>query len=477
MDFGNLLADTAMGVGRMQIAGTNQDIRQAQADMMKATAQEHQLQAMAMQQQQQKRELIATELAPDVEGFKQGMKTEADTLQFAKKGAAVSLANNDFEGAKAYEQMGKMAESSIKSALDQQVAEQGRLRESLGSAAQDFVANPTDDQAEKLLEQAMLSGEPMPHATLPDGSPNPEFVQAAKALQYAGLDSGKRIEHKEKLDEIIAKREATIEQQKAETERKIEAERQKALDRQASLEERRWRDKMMLEIRQQTLDARKEAAASKASAHSGGVIEQKTAHTIIRNAAQVERALGNMMAMSSTATSGMFAHLKAGDVKGALTAASGNVVTPEEQQQMGAVGAELGLVLGQIVTAGGGRGVNQTIVNAFQAMASPQVGDTPSMALFRLGNVAEITRLELENILPGGTPQLEANRQHVIKSLMKIPTPQEIMLAVPAGQRSKLMGQYAADLKKTAALRAEGAAQPPAAPTPASTLPPGFKED
>ena len=479
MDLGSMMGDLITNAGHAQIAGAQQEMRQAQADDTRAQAQMRQMSALSMKQDVADRKAITDETKASSEEFQRSSKTSADIQKLANAKEGSAIAHNQFGMAKEYGEMAKMAEAEQQTALKNKAEEAHQKNEGVANTAAAYEANPSTENAKALAAQAAAAGQQNIPAT-----GTPEFASWAVAQKTAAMDSAKRLEWSQKEADIKEKQKETERSHQANEAIRLEGIRATALAREQLEEGRNARaaetrvNKERLQLdreKWQSEQADKKAATKAAGGAKVGAIEQKVSDTIIRNSAQGVRVIDNMLSVPSSAANSLFGSMKDVTLTDSLVRTGGNFLTKEADQEVTAIGAEMGVIIGQVVTAGSGRGASLPIIQSFQKMTTPQQGDTPHMKLMRLANAGEILQLELTNITPGATKELEDSRSRMLKFLDKLPTTKDVLRLTPAKERGQTMQQYADLQKKIGDTRGQASALPKETETaPAAALPAGW---
>jgi hypothetical protein len=451
MDFGQLISNAAVNAGNVMIAGAEQQQRQASAENTQAEARMRQMNALMMKQDMEEKKAITTEMAGANEEFGKGAKTDQEVMTYANKGAATAAAHGRFDLMKGYEDMAKSAETALKTSIENKAKETAALHSAVGSAAIDYVNMPSEEGATALRDAAVKAG------VKPDSIPlrtDPQFASWAKGMQTYGLDSGKRIEHMDKEQDLKRQQEERERHNKEVEEQRRAAE----VDKAAARETTKLLLQQGLEIRRQSMLDREERAKKGGEA---GKVEQKISDGIIRNAAQVQRVLTTSIAATAKSSGSIFTHLGDGTLTEALVRSGTQAITPTDSKAMDSLQAEMGTVMAQILTAGSGRGPNMPLQESMQKLNQTLPTDPPIIKLFRLANAAEAVKLELDNIVPGGTPKLEENRQNMIKFFDKFPSTAELMSQL--GEKDPKLGkQLMSDYMATHSGGAGGGGKPAA---------------
>ena len=452
MDFGSIMGDLATNAGLGQIAGAQQQQRQAQADDTRAQAQMRQMSALSMKQDVADRKAITDETAAASDAFQKSAKTAADVQKLATTKEGAAMAHNQFDMAKSYGEMAKMAEAEQQSALKNKAEEVHQKNESVANAAGAYEAVPSTENAKALAEQAIAAGQKNVPAT-----GTPEFASWAVAQKTAAMDSGKKLEWAAKEADIKANQERLKQKQEQDHADKLERERQTAAYQSGVLDLKKTSLQLIAQgqqMRHEDAVARREEAAAKHATTDGsniGKVEQRGADSLIRSSSQVRRVVDNMMATSIGASGGLFEHLKDETAAEALIKSGTLAITPQEDQMISAMGAEMGAIGAQMLTVGSGRGPNLALQTAVGSIATSKPTDPPLLKLFRLSNFAELAYQELRASPKGGTKELEEIRQDNMEAFRKLPSPSKLLRLVPHKDKAVLMGEYQAQTQKTIA--------------------------
>ena len=316
--------------------------------------------------------------------------------------------------------------------------------------------NPTPAAAAEVVRNAIAAGVPVQE--IPPSTDQKAFARFVDTLPGKARSVERATEFKQAKDKAEADREERIRHDKETEAARLESIRSTAASQANANATRQLAIATMSADRARAEEAKallKSQSNASARGHIG-LREQAISDLIIRNSAQGVRVIDNMMSVPGSAAQSLFTKISDGSLQGSLTKAGGNMITPEADQAVTAIGAEMGLVVGQVVTAGAGRGAALPIVESFQKMTTPQAGDTPLMKVMRLANAGEIMRLELKNIPPGSTDELEESRQNMKDFLGKLPTTKQVLKMMPDAEREHSMGQYMDIVKKSTEMVVKG---------------------
>jgi len=479
MDFGTIMGSIGEAAGRTQIAGTQQDMRQAQAEDMRAQAQMRQMSALTMQQDVADRKAIGDETRAATEEFQRSQKTAADVQKLAtvREGAAIS--HNQFDMAKSYGEMAKMAETEQKTALENKAKERHDQNEGVAQAAQAYEVAPTVENARLLANRATAAGQ---QNIPPVGTP--AFASWAVGQKTAAMDSGKLLEWQQKEKDIKAARELKEQDLKDKHEMALQKQRDIVEERLAKHEDKRILMSIMQAGQQQRHeDAQARIAAAKEKANASRQADgdkltsaERTMVTgVVGAVGEATRGIRNVLAMPPNEVAGAFSALHKDNVMASLAAVGGNTVTPESTQMYTATTRGIGMEIGRALTLGGGRGVTQAQINEFEAMVQAQPGDTEFTAMYKLSNAADILKNRLETLPNSPIKKVREEQDKYMAELNKIPSPMAIWTAAQKNPKAReqltkvgaTMGGALANIRE-GMQASETAAQP-------SALPAGWK--
>ena len=364
-------------------------------------------------------------------------------LDHSTQMAGIALAHNQFDAAKAYEELGKNAELSLSFQADTKIKDAADKSNTLGAASLDYVANPSEAGYKQVRDAAITAGKDP--KTIPSYG-DPKFAAVAQGWTSEGKDNEARVKH---LDEVQRTQDAAEEKKRAfqaEEARKIENDRSTALARENQHLDRQLTLQVLREgqqLRKQESDARIAAAREKTEAQRQSSGEKLTSAErtmvtgVVGAVGEATRGIRNVLAMPVDTTSGAFQSLHSSDVIGSLTKVGGNIVTPESTQMYTATTRGLGMEIGRALTLGGGRGVTQAQIDEFESMVQAQPGDTEFTAMYKLSNAADILKNRLETLPDSPIKKVREEQDKYMAELKKIPSPMEIWAAAQKNPKAK----------------------------------------
>ena len=467
MDFGSMLSNLAVNAGGSQIAGVEQAQRVANVEDTRAQTQMRQMQALSMKQEMADKADAATDLKAGMSTVQGGIKTQEDIIKGATATMNIAAQKGRYTEVKAMEDLIKGAQTEIKASTDAVAADRQAKAEDAGRTALSYQENPTPAAAAEVVRKAIAAGVPVEE--IPPSTDKKSFDRWVDSLPGKARSVEKATEYKQAKDKAEADR---IEKAREADQRNaaiLEGQRSTAEARESNrltqqmiaanklAETARHNEAVEAEKNRQA-EAKETAKASKGA--KVGLNEQKVSDTVIRNSAQGVRVLQNMLELPGSAAQSLFAKIKDTNLTDSLIRTGGNIMTTEADQMVTAIGAEMGVIVGQVVTAGSGRGAALPIVDSFQKMTTPQKGDSQHMKLLRIANAGEILKLELKNITPGATEELEKSRTDMIKFLDGLPSTKDVIRTMPAGGRQQTMQQFMDLSKQASALQVKASALP-----------------
>jgi hypothetical protein len=436
--FGQFLGNLALNYGRTLQYGQDYQRGQQQLELEKQQVAMNQQKMAMLANQQKSAQAIGDFLASESAKDNANVTDPLSSSKMYQQAEVLALQNGDFASAN---EMGKLAREKSQDAKDAMVTQQKQQqmkKETAANAAQDFVAQPSADTAKNLVRSAVDAGvDPL---TIPP--PNtPQFAAWANKMQLSALDSGKRAEFLEKVQEH-----AEAAREKREEFAQREADRREQRAQTAMLRE------SMLNIQRERLDMEKQ----KLTQPRQSAQLQQGDRAIIASSREALRGLNVIGAMSSDQTAGPFTGLHDGTILDSLAKTGTNAITPEDAQIYQTATAGLGLEISRAMTLGGGRGANQSTINEMQNIVTAHPGDTKATVVFKYANAVDIIRNRLESMSEPADPEQAALRKQTLQQLDKIPTPQDVLKAVKdPKQRAKLLSQQSSMANVAAQMVAE----------------------
>lgn len=461
-DIGSFLSNIALGAGRNIQYSQQQEERQAQLDDLRSqTAMRMQTAKMQADQSAQAQSLMKFRQAV-ASSFQTDQSLEGDAVSSHQKASQMLSAQanalrrgGDFAGSKELEgeaeresRMGKEAAAEVSKA-------DTAKKEAFADAALAVQMNPKDPTAgRKFLQSAIAVGVDPTQIPLPG---TPEYANFLKTAAMSNMTARQQMGAAEK----IRKADEDREEKKREFDQRS-ADRNAARAQTAAIQAGNLDVKRMLA---QSLISSRDAKAAGGAPMS--VSERKDVAAIVGSGAEAMRGLRIIGKMPPGQTAGAFSGLHTpGGITEALSHVGANTVTPQSMQMYNTAAEGLGLELGRVLTLGGGRGVNQSQINAFQEMTKVKPGDTEFEAMFKFANAADIVRNRFQTLADHPNPKIAAQQREVEDLLKRIPTPEDVIAAAPSDKKAAKGGMLKNFSTMSAAANAlMGAADTPKPPS------------
>lgn len=500
MALGGFLGTLANQVGQNIVYGQEQADRQATIDYKKAMA--TQMQASAAQAQ------AHVQASKDVQAYMQSQQqqdqaTYTDPLKSAKlyDGAAdIYLRTGDMDGAKEMMALAKGKRDEAAKAFEQQQTLDHQNKEAAAVDAQNFQADPSEENARKLRESAVKAGfDPTKIPTTKDG-----FDAWLNNVQTAGMSAKERMEFAQKKKDQDDRRAETERQHKEQAElRRLQLQQTAAI--QAGNQELRRESLRFREMMAQSNAADRAERAPKTAEFNGKTYQydpknqvegprdlgdknwvqmgekftaqQKSGATrALASGAELGRQAENMLQFDVGTRSSPFAGAGAHTIKDALVQTGSNSLTPAQIQMFTANGRAQAQELGNLLASSGGRSPNDSQLKELQSIITPQPGDNGWTALYKIANQKEMTLTYLEH---GAAAKIyPADVKAIAAKYKDIPSTSEVLaMAKKAGYKDTAGLQSFGDRLSTIAAQAQNPGVPSAAPANASSstgLPAGW---
>jgi hypothetical protein len=157
-------------------------------------------------------------------------------------------------------------------------------------------------------------------------------------------------------------------------------------------------------------------------------------------AAESARNLTQMARFPTGTANNPFAHLTDHDFLSSIEKTGGNIVTPEQVQMFQTSSSGLSTELSRVMTLGGGRGANQSVINEVKAQITPNAGDTNLEAAYKLSTGAQIVLTRM-NATPAPADQSVRDQWEKTKAqLSAFPTPEQILNGASGKNKKQLEG-------------------------------------
>jgi hypothetical protein len=461
-NFGGFLQGLGLAYGNSLIAGQNFQEQEARTSLLKSEALMQGIQAQKLQQQVKTEKDLGDFISSQMQLEGADAALPQNQAKMFTKAAGLAAASGDFAS---MTEMNSLAHSSQQQAREEATyaaQQQAKAKEDLGSAAQSYAENPTAEGANDLARKAIAAGQNP--ATIPVAG-TPAFKAWANSQQLAGMTSKDRANFVQKAADMKARRE----EQWA-----IHADnvalRRESMQQNAAL-------------REQMIGLRRDEAGNRAPPHldiagatyqwdpNGNVkgerlasdgryvkLGQKITATQENNvvaiggaAAEAARNLGQMARFGAGTTQSPFAHMTDKGFTDAIAKSGTNALTPEQVQMFSTSSSGLATELSRVMTLGGGRGANQSVIDEVKNQITPVAGDTQLQAAYKLSTGAQIVLTRMEATPKPSDASVARKWDQTMEELKKFPTPEQVLAAASSKQAEQLrksQGSYRNLLEK-----------------------------
>ena len=155
-------------------------------------------------------------------------------------------------------------------------------------------------------------------------------------------------------------------------------------------------------------------------------------------AANVARDLNQMARFPTGTASSPFSHITDHDFLSSIEKTGSNALTPEQVQMFGTSAAGLSTELARVLTLGGGRGANQSVINEIKTFTTPTAGDTNLEAAYKMSTAAQMVKTTMDNTPPPSDQSVRKGWDATKASVDSFPTPEQILAAASGKEKKKL---------------------------------------
>jgi hypothetical protein len=446
---GGFLQGLGLAYGNNLIYGQQFEEQQARTNLLKSEAMMQGLQAQRMQQQAATEKQLGGFIQSEMQLQGADAALPQNQARMYSKAAGLAAAMGDFAS---MSEMTKLSHDASANAREEATAlaqQQALHREDLAQSANNYANAPTEDGAKELVQKAVAAG--VNPASIPLTN-SPEFKTWANEQQLAGMTSKDRANFVQKAADMKARREE-----------QWMIHRDNVGLRQAQMSQ-------TAAFREQMIGLRKDEIASRAPPHldvggatwqwdpTGNVkgerlssdpryvkLGQKITATQENNitaiggaAAEAARNLSQMARFGTGSTQSPFAHMTDKGFVDGIAKSGTNALTPEQVQMFNTSSSGLATELGRVMTLGGGRGANQSVIDEVKSQITPTAGDTQLTAAYKLATGAQIVLTRMEATPRPTDASVAAKWDKTIEELQKFPTPEQVLNAAGGKQAAKL---------------------------------------
>jgi hypothetical protein len=504
MAIGGFLQGLGLAIGNDMIQGQAYDMKQAQTELLKTEAQKAQMQQQQMQQQMKTQKDIGAFIKSqtDLEGADAALPM--NQAKMYSKAAGLAASQGDLASAKEMTELSKQASAEGIEQTKQLAAVQAQKRETLATIADNTPEQPTREQSQALVKAAVEAG--VDPTTIPLAG-TPAFLAWKNQQQLAGMDSTKKAEFVQKAadtkqrrdqqwaehEDNVSLRRATLQQTAAFREDSLALRKDEFLARQQDRQDKKAKDPQIVDIGGVKYERDPEMKLKgdrnptdptlvKLGDRARTASQENNIVSIGGAGSEVVRNLKSMSLFPTGTTNSPFAHITDHGFVESIEKTGSNALTPEQIQMFQTSSSGLSTELSRIMTLGGGRGANQSVINEVKSQTTPNAGDTNMTAAYKIATAAQIALTRLKATPDPADPKVRANWDETVKELEAYPKPDDILAAASGKQKQQLQnmeGNYR-KLLNTVKDSAEGSATPlpggadPGKGTSAPPLPAGW---
>lgn len=491
MAIGGFLQGLGLAYGRDLIYGQQFEQKQAQTDLLKTEAQQAQMQTQQMQQQMKTRQDIGAFLKSqtDLEGADAALPL--NQAKMYNKAAGLAASQGDLASAKEMTDLSKEAGQEAMQQAKDLAAQQSLKKEDLANTADSFLNNPTREGGNDLVRKAVAAGVDPTTIPLPN---SPAFGAWVNQQKLAGMDSKSRAEFLQKAADTKARREEQWQIHADNVDLKRASMQQTAQFREMEIGLRRDAIADRAQKAPQTIDV----GAAKYEYDPDSSVKgerlasdpryvklgNKTTATQENNivaiggaSSEVARNLSQMARFPTGTTNSPFAHITDHGFLESIEKTGSNALTPEQIQMFQTSSSGLSTELSRVMTLGGGRGANQSVINEVKSQTTPNAGDTNMTAAYKISTAAQIALTRMNSTPDPADQKAKQNWDATKAQLEKFPTPDQILDAASGKQKQQLehmQGKYSQLLDKVRDLPSDGGSE---SNTSIPSLPAGFTVD
>lgn len=454
MAIGGFLQGLGLAVGNDMIQGQRYDENKADIQLKQAEVQRAQLQQQQMKQQMATQKDIGAFIKSqtDLEGADAALPM--NQAKMYSKAAGLAASQGDLASAKEMTDLSKQAtQEGIEQTKMLQV-QQAQKKEALATLADNTPEQPTREQSNALVRAAVEAGVDPTTIPLPG---TPKFLAWKNEQQLAGMDSAKRAEFVQKTADTKLNREMKWQEHTDNVDLRRASMQQTAAFREVEIGLRRDAQADRAQKAPQTIDvgaAKYEydpdtkVTGERLAADPRYVkLGNKTTATQENNivaiggaSSEVARNLSQMARFPTGTTNSPFAHITDHDFLSSIEKTGSNALTPEQIQMFQTSSSGLSTELARVMTLGGGRGANQSVINEVKSQTTPNAGDTNLTAAYKISTAAQIALTRMNSTPDPADQKAKKNWDAAKAQLEAFPTPDQILDAASGKQKKQLAG-------------------------------------
>lgn len=461
MAIGGFIQGLGLAIGNDMIQGQRYDENKADIQLKQAEAQKAQLQQQQMKQQMATQKDIGAFIKSqtDLEGADAALPM--NQAKMYSKAAGLAASQGDLASAKEMTDLSKQATQEGIEQTKALAVQQAAKKEALANIADNTPEQPTREQSNALVKAAVEAG--VDPTTIPLAG-TPAFLAWKNQQQLAGMDSAKKAEFTQKAADTKINREmkwqehtdnvdmrrAQMQQTAAFREVEIGLSRQRLADSQEAQKDRAQRAPQTIDVgaAKYEYDPTSEVKGERLAADPRYVkLGNKTTATQENNivaiggaSSEVARNLSQMARFPTGTTNSPFAHITDHGFLESIEKTGSNALTPEQIQMFQTSSSGLSTELARVMTLGGGRGANQSVINEVKSQTTPNAGDTNLTAAYKISTAAQIALTRMNSTPDPADQKAKKNWDAAKAQLESFPTPDQILDAASGSQKKQLAG-------------------------------------
>lgn len=465
MAIGGFIQGLGLAIGNDMIQGQRYDENKADIQLKQAEAQKAQLQQQQMKQQMATQKDIGAFIKSqtDLEGADASLPM--NQAKMYSKAAGLAASQGDLASAKEMTDLSKQASAEGIEQTKQLQAQQAQKKEALATLADQIPDQPTREQANSLVRAAVEAGQDPTTIPLPG---TPKFLAWKNEQQLAGMDSKSRAEfvqktadtkqrrdqqwqeHTDNVDLRRAQMQQTAAFREVEIGLRRDAMADRASDRAESRADRAQKAPQTIDVgaAKYEYDPDTKVTGERLAADPRYVkLGNKTTATQENNivaiggaSSEVARNLSQMARFPTGTTNSPFAHITDHDFLSSIEKTGSNALTPEQIQMFQTSSSGLSTELSRVMTLGGGRGANQSVINEVKSQTTPNAGDTNLTAAYKISTAAQIALTRMNSTPDPADQKAKKNWDAAKAQLESFPTPDQILDAASGSQKKQLAG-------------------------------------
>jgi len=461
MAIGGFLQGLGLAYGNDLIQGQAFEMKQAQTSLKQTEAQSAKLQQQQMQQQMKTQQDIGAFIKSQTELEGADASNPNNQAKLFSKAAGLAFSQGDFASGKAMEDLSKSAMAEGMEQTKALAAQTAQKKESLATIAGNTPDQPTREQSQSLVKAAVDAGVDPTTIPLPG---TPSFLTWKNQQTLAGMDSKskaefiqKGVEQKQNRDMKWQEHEDSVDLRRSQQQQTaayrdslLSMDRQRLSDSEEARKDRAQRAPQTIDVgaAKYEYDPDSKVKGDRLATDPRYVkLGNKTTATQENNivaiggaSSEVARNLTQMSRFPTGTTNSPFVHITDHDFLSSIEKTGSNALTPEQIQMFQTSSSGLSTELSRVMTLGGGRGANQSVINEVKSQTTPNAGDTNLTAAYKISTAAQIALTRMNSTPDPADAKAKANWDAAKAQLEAFPTPNQILDAASGKSKKQLEG-------------------------------------